>query len=162
MRLLLRLPSTDLINQYFHVLWWRINDDTMSKVEYERTSPERPKYVRRLQSQLRAPNCEDLRIKVALNTSGGTSLDAPCCPCDRNGFLQAHCIHVSGFGISLAHQACATRKPDDRNDDIVIRTAGDGAGTRIDMRSTSRQGHSDYGINAAIRAFMSALRIRIG
>ena len=48
-------------------------------------------------------------------------------------------------------------------DDIVIRIAGDGAGTRIDMRSTSRQGHSDYGINAArIRAFMGALRRRIG
>ena len=48
-------------------------------------------------------------------------------------------------------------------DDIVIRIAGDGAGTRIDMRSTSRQGLSDYGINAArIRAFMGALRRRIG
>jgi hypothetical protein len=46
---------------------------------------------------------------------------------------------------------------------IVIRIAGDGAGTRIDMRSTSRQGHSDYGMNAPrIRAFMGALRRRIG
>jgi uncharacterized protein (DUF1499 family) len=48
-------------------------------------------------------------------------------------------------------------------DDIVIRIAGDGARTRIDMRSTSRQGRSDYGVNAArIRAFMGALRRRIG
>jgi uncharacterized protein (DUF1499 family) len=48
-------------------------------------------------------------------------------------------------------------------DDIVIRiTVGDG-GCRIDMRSTSRQGRSDYGVNAArIRAYMSALRQRIG
>ena len=29
-------------------------------------------------------------------------------------------------------------------DDIVIRVSGDVAGNRIDMRSTSRQGHSDY------------------
>ena len=29
-------------------------------------------------------------------------------------------------------------------DDIVIRVSGDVAGSRIDMRSTSRQGHSDY------------------
>lgn len=48
-------------------------------------------------------------------------------------------------------------------DDVVIRVACDEAGSRVDMRSTSRQGRSDYGVNAArIRAFMSALRQRIG
>ena len=48
-------------------------------------------------------------------------------------------------------------------DDIVIRVVGDEAGSRIDMRSTSRQGRSDYGVNAArIRSYMGALRKRIG
>jgi uncharacterized protein (DUF1499 family) len=48
-------------------------------------------------------------------------------------------------------------------DDIVIRVVRDQAGSRIDMRSTSRQGQSDYGVNAArIRAYMAALRKRIG
>jgi uncharacterized protein (DUF1499 family) len=48
-------------------------------------------------------------------------------------------------------------------DDIVIRVVRDEAGSRIDMRSTSRQGLSDYGLNAArIRAYMGALRERIG
>ena len=48
-------------------------------------------------------------------------------------------------------------------DDVVIRVIGDGAGSRIDMRSTSRLGRSDYGVNAArIRAYMGALRKRIG
>ena len=48
-------------------------------------------------------------------------------------------------------------------DDVVIRVAGDEAGSRIDMRSTSRQGRSDYGVNAArIRAYMTALRQRLG
>jgi len=48
-------------------------------------------------------------------------------------------------------------------DDVVIRVVGDGAGSRIDMRCTSRQGRSDYGVNAArIRAYMGALRKRIG
>jgi uncharacterized protein (DUF1499 family) len=48
-------------------------------------------------------------------------------------------------------------------DDIVIRIAGTEAGSRIDMRSTSRQGRSDYGVNAArIRAYMTALRRRLG
>ena len=48
-------------------------------------------------------------------------------------------------------------------DDVVIRVVGNGAGSRIDVRSTSRQGRSDYGVNAArIRAYMGALRKRIG
>jgi len=47
-------------------------------------------------------------------------------------------------------------------DDIVIRVAADGAGSRIDMRSVSRQGRSDFGVNARrIRAYMAALRPRI-
>ena len=48
-------------------------------------------------------------------------------------------------------------------DDIVIRVASDEVGARIDMRSTSRQGRSDFGVNAArIRAYLVALRQRIG
>jgi uncharacterized protein (DUF1499 family) len=48
-------------------------------------------------------------------------------------------------------------------DDVVIRIAADEAGSRIDVRSVSRQGRSDYGVNAArIRAYMDALRRRIG
>ena len=47
-------------------------------------------------------------------------------------------------------------------DDIVIRVSSDVAGSRIDMRSTSRQGRSDYGVNAArIRAYIGALRKRL-
>jgi uncharacterized protein (DUF1499 family) len=46
-------------------------------------------------------------------------------------------------------------------DDIVIRVSCDAAGSRIDMRSTSRQGQSDYGVNAArISAYIGALRKR--
>jgi uncharacterized protein (DUF1499 family) len=48
-------------------------------------------------------------------------------------------------------------------DDIVIRVSNDVAGSRIDVRSTSRQGRSDYGVNATrIRAYLDALRKRIG
>jgi uncharacterized protein (DUF1499 family) len=48
-------------------------------------------------------------------------------------------------------------------DDIVIRVASDEVGSRVDMRSTSRQGRGDFGVNAArIRTYMSALRQRIG
>ena len=48
-------------------------------------------------------------------------------------------------------------------DDIVIRIVGDEVGSRIDMRSTSRQGESDYGVNATrIRAYTVALRKSVG
>jgi uncharacterized protein (DUF1499 family) len=48
-------------------------------------------------------------------------------------------------------------------DDIVIRVApaggGTGSGSRIDVRSESRQGRSDFGVNAArVRKYLAALR----
>jgi uncharacterized protein (DUF1499 family) len=44
-------------------------------------------------------------------------------------------------------------------DDIVIRVSAEGAGSRIDLRSCSRQGRSDFGVNAArIRAYLAKLR----
>jgi len=43
-------------------------------------------------------------------------------------------------------------------DDVVIRVAPDAKGSRIDMRSLSRVGRSDFGVNAKrIRSFMKAL-----
>src|SRR5215831_75450 len=48
-------------------------------------------------------------------------------------------------------------------DDVVIRVVEHGSGSRVDMRSLSRQGRSDFGVNAArIRLFMAALRKRLG
>ena len=48
------------------------------------------------------------------------------------------------------------------SDDIVIRVAANGSGSRIDMRSTSRQGRSDLGVNAArIRDYSIALKSRL-
>jgi len=43
-------------------------------------------------------------------------------------------------------------------DDIVIRITASGAGSKIDMRSSSRHGRGDFGVNAArIRAYLAAL-----
>jgi uncharacterized protein (DUF1499 family) len=48
-------------------------------------------------------------------------------------------------------------------DDIVIRIAASGSGSRVDMRSSSRLGHGDFGVNAArIRAYLAALRAAAG
>lgn|SRR5262245_4373782 len=47
-------------------------------------------------------------------------------------------------------------------DDIVIRVGADEVGSRVDMRSASRQGTSDYGVNGArIRAYMDVLSKRL-
>jgi uncharacterized protein (DUF1499 family) len=44
-------------------------------------------------------------------------------------------------------------------DDITVRIVRDGPGSRVDMRSKSRDGQSDLGANAArIRVFFDALR----
>ena len=44
-------------------------------------------------------------------------------------------------------------------DDIAIRVAADETGSRIDVRSESRHGRGDFGVNAArIRAYLAALR----
>ena len=44
-------------------------------------------------------------------------------------------------------------------DDVVIRVTPDGAGSRVDIRSHSRQGRGDVGVNAArIRKYLAALK----
>jgi fatty-acyl-CoA synthase len=46
----------------------------------------------------------------------------------------------------------------DFTDDIAIRVAPHGSGSRIDVRSLSRQGSGDFGVNAArVRAYIAAL-----
>jgi uncharacterized protein (DUF1499 family) len=48
-------------------------------------------------------------------------------------------------------------------DDFVIRVSADGAGSRVDMRSVSRQGISDFGVNAKrIRGYLEALKRKLG
>jgi uncharacterized protein (DUF1499 family) len=48
-------------------------------------------------------------------------------------------------------------------DDVVIRITVEGAGSRIDIRSLSRQGRGDFGVNAKrVRAFLAALKPKLG
>ena len=48
-------------------------------------------------------------------------------------------------------------------DDVVIRVQPAGAGSRVDMRSLSRQGVGDLGVNARrVRAYMAALKQAAG
>jgi len=48
-------------------------------------------------------------------------------------------------------------------DDVVIRVTANGAGSRIDVRSKSRQGRGDFGANARrVRAYLAALKQKLG
>ena len=48
-------------------------------------------------------------------------------------------------------------------DDVTIRVGAAGSGSRIDVRSSSRLGRSDFGVNAArIRAYIAALGAAFG
>ena len=74
-----------------------------------------------------------------------------------------------GWSIVAADGAAGRIEASDRSrwfgftDDIVIRVVTTDSGSRIDLRSSSRLGRSDFGVNATrIRAYLSALRASIG
>lgn len=48
-------------------------------------------------------------------------------------------------------------------DDVVIRVQPDGSGSKIDIRSKSREGRSDFGVNAArIRKLLAEIKVKAG
>ncbi len=76
---------------------------------------------------------------------------------------------MSGWTIAQSDPAAGTIEGSERTlfmgftDDFVIRVSADGSGSRIDMRSVSRQGRSDFGVNAKrIQSYMAALKSRLG
>ena len=74
-----------------------------------------------------------------------------------------------GWTIVNADDAAGRIEASDRSrwfgftDDIVIRITGSGSGSSVDMRSSSRVGRGDFGVNAArIESYISALRAATG
>ena len=70
-----------------------------------------------------------------------------------------------GWTILAADDAAGRIEASDRSrwfgftDDIVIRIAASGSGSRIDLRSSARLGNGDFGVNAArVRAYLAAVR----
>ena len=70
-----------------------------------------------------------------------------------------------GWTIVAADPAAGRIEASDRSrwfgftDDIVVRITASGSGSRVDVRSSSRLGRSDFGVNAArVRAYLAALR----
>ena len=74
-----------------------------------------------------------------------------------------------GWTIVAANDAAGRIEASDRSrwfgftDDIVIRVTPAGSGSRVDLRSSSRVGRSDFGVNAArVRRYLQALRAAAG
>ena len=74
-----------------------------------------------------------------------------------------------GWTIVAADDAAGRIEASDKSrwfgftDDIVIRITASGSGSRIDLRSSSRLGRSDFGVNAArIGNYLTALRAAAG
>ena len=70
-----------------------------------------------------------------------------------------------GWAIVAADAAAGRIEASDRSrwfgftDDIVVRIAASGSGSRVDVRSSARLGRSDFGVNAArVRAYLAELR----
>ena len=70
-----------------------------------------------------------------------------------------------GWTIVATDDAAGRIEASDRSrwfgftDDIVIRVTASGSGSRVDVRSSSRYGRSDFGVNAArVRAYLAELR----
>jgi uncharacterized protein (DUF1499 family) len=74
-----------------------------------------------------------------------------------------------GWTIVAADDAAGRIEASDRSrwfgftDDIVIRITASGLGSRVDVRSSSRLGRSDFGVNAArVRAYLARLHESAG
>ena len=70
-----------------------------------------------------------------------------------------------GWTIVAADEAAGRIEASERSrwfgftDDIIVRVTASGSGSRVDVRSSSRLGRSDFGVNAArIRRFADAIR----
>jgi len=74
-----------------------------------------------------------------------------------------------GWTIVAADEAAGRIEASERSrwfgftDDIIVRVTASGSGSRVDVRSSSRLGRSDFGVNAArVRAYLAELRETAG
>jgi uncharacterized protein (DUF1499 family) len=90
-------------------------------------------------------------------------------PPDRAFSRALDAAQARGWTIVAADPVAGRIEASDRSrwmgfiDDIVVRITPSDSGSRIDMRSSSRLGRSDFGVNAArIRDYLAALRVAAG
>jgi len=93
-----------------------------------------------------------------------TPVKLPIAPSDAFTRARGVAEHMSSWTVTSADPQAGTIEAFSESalfhfkDDVVIRVRPDGSGSRVDMRSKSRDGKGDFGVNAVrIRAFAAAL-----
>jgi uncharacterized protein (DUF1499 family) len=128
-----------------------------------------PAFVALLQERRKAPNGADYGgPPVAVRQADfypdirPLRLDVPMAAAFERALAAARGL---GWRVVAAEPAEGRIEASDRTrwfgfiDDVVVRISPDGGGSRIDVRSVSRLGRSDFGKNAArIRAFLARVR----
>jgi hypothetical protein len=92
-------------------------------------------------------------------------------PAARDKVFAAALSAIAAMGLELVEadaaqgrlEASATSLLFGFKDDMVVRIVDDPGGTRVDVRSKSRAGRNDFGVNAKrIRAFQARLKAAVG
>ena len=113
-------------------------------------------------------------ISEVANLSASCPVHARYSDCQRNREIASVALALitakqMGWTIVAAEPAAGRIEADERSfwmgftDDIVLRVTASGSGSRVDMRSASRHGRSDLGVNAArVRAYFARLKMAAG
>ena len=127
-----------------------------------------PSFIALLEQRQNAPNGLDYRPEVAAQQQQGYPDIAPLLlklPPNQAFAKAEHAARDMGWDVQRADpaalriEATATTLLFGFKDDVVVRIRPDGDASRIDVRSVSRVGGSDFGANAKrIRAFLDKLR----
>jgi uncharacterized protein (DUF1499 family) len=147
--------------------YWRTVDRVPRIHDISTDTDNAPRYVAVLPLRKDAENPPDYSAEVAAQQKKGypdiapAMLDAP----PAQAFARAeHAARAMGWEIvavapaDLRIEATDTTLLFGFKDDIVIRIAAAGSGSRVDVRSLSRVGKSDFGVNAdRIRKFLRQL-----
>ncbi|HEX7383529.1 MAG TPA: DUF1499 domain-containing protein [Burkholderiaceae bacterium] len=149
-------------------LWWHVQRlPPLHDISTDTAHP--PAFVALLPARRAAPNGADYASADAALQRRGYPDIAPLLLPDRTPaatFERAR-VAARGLGWRVAAEApqegrieaTATTLLFGFQDDVVVRIAAQGAGSRVDVRSASRIGRSDFGVNAArVRAFLARLR----
>lgn len=147
--------------------YWRTLDEVPRIHDISTDTADPPRFVAALPLRAGAENGMDFSAEVAAQQKKAypdivsVTLDAPPAQAFERAERAARAMGweiVAAVPGELRIEATATTLLFGFKDDIVIRVAPNGAGSRIDARSLSRVGRSDFGVNAKrIRAYLKKL-----
>lgn len=150
------------------VLWYRVqNSPRLHDISTDTENP--PEYISVVPLRRGVPNSTQFDSKLAaLQLQAYPDVRPVVLPTPPDQAFQAalRVVRDLGWEIVEANQGALRIEATDTSflfgfkDDVVIRVAGEANGSRIDLRSLSRVGGSDFGVNAnRIRKFIRRLKV---